>query len=433
MSKATSMLAGSLPQKQAEPKATAFATLLQYIQQLGYNQPPQPAPEWTPALAQEFVHYFPSVEVSRQRYLLDLFASTIASPELVPLLESVLDAWKPGDYYEAAHSAIRSLYNVDPARAQARILAELRKARTWLDTSLLDLLPASAVPPMDDALIEALAAAQRPGGWNAQLSMAALAKYGTPRALPRIKAIYESQQQPCQPELMAYFVRVDPAYADGVFRSHAWDMQVAPPRCTVQYFERTPRLAMHPVLEKYLDAYLMHSDVHVKTTAAHSLGRYGSAAAQAPLWDTFRYFHEYWKGKGAELAKNGEGIALEVELRNAIARGNNWLMTETDLRTIESLCISERCLYETQQDLAALQKPLRIEILEQPGGVRSAVAQYYGIETVMALEARLAQFPRGTQFVLMARGLNIKQAADEIRSFAQQHGLLVTDPPTNKR
>src|SRR5215831_6730135 len=99
----------------------------------------------------------------------------------------LLDAWKPGDYYEAAHSAPRALNRVDPDRARARILAELMKEKTWLDTASLDLLAPSAVPPMDDALIQALA--QRPGGWNAQLSMAAIARYATPKALPRIRAI----------------------------------------------------------------------------------------------------------------------------------------------------------------------------------------------------------------------------------------------------
>ncbi len=139
---------------------------------------------------------------------------------------------------------------------------------------------------------------------------------------------------------------------------------------------------MGPVLERYMAAYLMHGDVLLKKTAAQSLGRFGSPAATGPLWDAFRYFHDYWKGKQAELAQNGEGVFLEVELRNAIARGRHWLATETDLRTIESLCVSERCLYETQQDLRAWQRPLRIEVSGQSGGIRGQVAQYYGIESM---------------------------------------------------
>src|SRR5205823_14946486 len=194
------------------------------------------------------------------------------------------------------------------------------------------------------------------------------------------KAIYESQQQACQPELMAYFVRVDPAYTERAFHSQPWDMRAAPPPCTLQYFQRTPPLAMSPALEQYMAAYLMHSDVHVKTTAAHSLARYGSGAALPKLWETFRYFHEYWKGKRAELERIGEGVQLEVELRDAIVRGRGWLAAENDLRLIESLCTSGRCVGETQQDLRMWEKPLRIEITDQPYGIGGKIAQYYGIE-----------------------------------------------------
>ena len=275
---------------------------------------------------------------------------------------------------------------------------------------------------MDDALIASLGLAQKPGGWNLNLIMAALAKYGTPKASPTIKAILETQQQPCQPELMAYFVRVDPAYADRIFRSAPWDMQKAPSSCTVQYFQRTAPLAMHPVLENYMAAYLMHSDVFLKTTAARMLGRYGGATAQAPLWETFRYFHNYWKGKGTELASNGEGVMLEVEIRNAIARGRNWLATENDLHTLESLCTSERCRADVANDLRAWQQPLRIEITDQPDG--ATVAQYYGLN-IAALEVKLRQFPKGTEFLLNARGTSAIADAARIRAFAASQGLFI--------
>jgi hypothetical protein len=423
--KANAALAASISRKQGTAKEIALQTLMEHVQQLRANEPRQPLPAWVPVVKEEFAKSYAKIEGWRQRQLLGLYASTLRSPDMVPLLESVLDTWKPGDYYEAAREALQNLYAIDPARAQARIVAELAKPRTWLDSSQLQLLPASDARITDDALVDALAAAQSAGGWAVDLRMTALSKYASPKALPRIKTIYESQGDSCQPELMAYFVRVDPAYANRVFHSHPWDMHVAPPRCTVRYFERTPQIAMGPVLERYMTVYLMHSDVPLKKTAAQSLGRFGSPAAVGPLWDAFRYFHEYWKGKQAELAQNGEGVFLEVELRNAIARGRHWLAGETDLRTIESLCVSERCLYDTQQDLRAWQKPLRIEVSSQPGGIRGQVAQYYGIESMEALEEKLAEFPKGTQFLLAANGDGADGAAARIRKFAAAHNLTV--------
>jgi hypothetical protein len=426
-------LAASLPQKQAEPLADAFGALLDQIQQARNARPVQPAPEWAAGLSGAFVRSAETINLRRHYQLLNQFASTMRSPELVPLLESVLNAWKPGDYYEGPVIALTSLYKIDRPAAQARILKELVQPTTWLDAGLLDLLPASAVAPMavptmDDALLEALARAQRPGGWNPQLIMAALAKYATPDAAPKLKMVYESQQQKCQPELMAYFVRVDPDYADHVFRSHAWDMRVDPPQCTVQYFQRTAPLAMGPVLETYMAAYLMHSNVHVKTVAAQMLGLYGSKSAAGPLWDAFRYFHEYWKDKRAELPPNGEGVQLEVALRSAIARGRGWLVNDADLHVMESLCISERCLYETQLDLEGWkQTPLHLELSSHGGDIRATVAQYFGLQSIEAIEEKLAQFPRGTAFLVSTSGEEAPELLSSIHRFAELQGLMLTD------
>ncbi len=429
INRAAAALAGSLASKQESAKWDAFAALLQRINQMRSNRPPTPDPSWIPLLTAAFSRDYASVEPARKQYLLDMYASTVNSSDLVPLLESVLDNWKPGDYYEAAHSALRALSRIDPARARARILAELVKDKTWLDVASLDLLPPSAVPPMDDALIDALARAQRPGGWNPQLSMAAIARYATPKALPRIRAIYESQQDSCQPELVAYFVRVDPTYADRIFHNHPWDMHTPPPRCTVQYFNRTPPLAMGPPLERYLAAYLMHSDVYVKSTAVRVLERSGTASAPPALWDAFRYFHEYWNGKNADLERLGEGVNLEVDLRNAIAHGRGWLVSEADLHLIESLCISGRCVGETRQDLESVKPPLRIEITSGPSGeVMARVAQYFSLDSVAAIESKLAQYPRGTRFVLYAPSGPIAEIANQIRRFAEGKGLVIMTP-----
>jgi len=417
---ATAQLAASLARKQGEAQAAAFQTLMEHVREIRANQPPQALPAWLPEVKNAFLHAYPKLG-SHQRQLLNLYASTLRSPDMIPLLESVLDAWKPGDYYEAPNEALHHLYTIDPARAQARIVAELSKQRTWLDASQLELLPASVARITDEELI----AAATSGSWNTQLSFSALAKYASASALPQVKTLYQAQKNACQPELMAYFVRVDPAYADQVFHGHPRDMTAEPPPCTRQYFERTPRIAMGPVLELFMTAYLMHRVVHIKTAAAQSLRQFGSPAAREPLWDAFRYFHNYWNGKQEELARNGEGTILEVELRNAIARARHWLATEADLHTIETLCVSGRCLDDVHQDLSAWQKPLKIEITSQPGEFRAQVAQYHGIPSIETLEEKLAQFPKDTQFLLIANSEDAESDATRIRSYAAAHGFTV--------
>jgi hypothetical protein len=103
-------------------------------------------------------------------------------------------------------------------------------------------------------------------------------------------------------------------------------------------------------------------------------------------------------------------------------------VTDSDLRTIQSLCSSKWCLGETQHDLELRANPLSIEIVDQQGGVRGRIAQYDGIESVAAMKEKLAQFPQGTRFSMHAIGGKAAKAAVEIRQFAAEKGLAVAAP-----
>ena len=86
-----------------------------------------------------------------------------------------------------------------------------------------------------------------------------------------------------------------------------------------------------------------------------------------------------------------------------------------------------RCIQETRQDLENLKPPLRIEIVGQEQfGMMGRIAQYYNLESVEAMEVKLAQYPRGTRFALYAPGGASTKIAAEIRRFATEKGLIVT-------
>ena len=53
-------------------------------------------------------------------------------------------------------------------------------------------------------------------------------------------------------------------------------------------------------------------------------------------------------------------------------------------------------------------------------------AQYYGVESVAAMESRVAHFLRGTRLVLYAAGGQSARASAEIHCFATKNGLVVT-------
>ena len=53
------------------------------------------------------------------------------------------------------------------------------------------------------------------------------------------------------------------------------------------------------------------------------------------------------------------------------------------------------------------------------------MAQYYGIESMEALEEKLGQFPKETQFLLTANGDAAEGATARIRKYAAAHSLTV--------
>ena len=92
----------------------------------------------------------------------------------------------------------------------------------------------------------------------------------------------------------------------------------------------------------------------VKRGAAEVLGKYGSPAAEKPLWDTLEYFHSWWKGREEELDEvNGqEGIQFERTLRIALAQADGWTLQEDGLNRLLDLCSSNWCRQEVGEWLS---------------------------------------------------------------------------------
>ena len=143
---AMSDLAGSLPRKAGEPKRWHSRLSRNACRTCVINSPSVPLPDWIPAVTAEFVKSYPALSVTQQQQLLSLYVNTLPSPAMLPLLDAAMDAWKPGDYYEAPREALANLATMDPKRAQTRILAELRKSKSWLNATDLDKLPLRPYP-----------------------------------------------------------------------------------------------------------------------------------------------------------------------------------------------------------------------------------------------------------------------------------------------
>lgn len=352
-----------------------------------------------------------------------------AIPALETLIGAHLDA---RDWVDARRIALTRLNELDAARGRTALLKELTNFRPTLDEKLTSLLPASAlpsvIPDFDDRLLDYLSRSRRGEvnlGADADLL---IARYLSPRGKPRFQKIFEANNN-CQPGFLAYFVRVDPAYADAWLRRTPWNMHQPVENCLLPTISAVPRLAMSPQFEAFLIAYLRHEQVPVKWQAAMALRIYGSANAKKPLLEAFQYFHDWWKDRRAELEKPSyqEGRMLEDSLYRAISDGRAWLTSDADLKQLSDLCITNRCRQSAAEAADYwLRKPLRLEITTGPyGDWEGAIAHYNSIATMEAIKRKLAQFPKGTEFKLSMRAAPADRARieAELRDTAKENGL----------
>ena len=137
----------------------------------------------------------------------------------------------------------------------------------------------------------------------------------------------------------------------------------------------------------------------VKRGAAEVLGKYGSAAAQKPLWETLEYFRSWWKGREADLdgPDGQEGIQFERALRIALAQADGWTLQADGLNRLLDLCTSNWCKQEVSEWLSHATSPVAIQITPGWDGFRATIAQY-DTHSEEQMRSKIAQFRADTVF-----------------------------------
>ena len=185
-------------------------------------------------------------------------------------------------------------------------------------------------------------------------------------------------------------------------------------------FQSLDASAYSPVLERLAIEFLASSKVPVKRGAAEVLGKYGSPAAEKPLWDTLEYFRSWWKGREDQLAKNEENSQLERALWIALAQADAWLLQDQDLHRLLDLCSSNWCRQEVRQWLPLAALPVSIELTPSSEGFNACGA--IEVRSEEQMRHKIQQYPSGTTFRLPSQ----EHAVPQYRAAIEQTGQIVT-------
>src|SRR6266702_1365149 len=118
--------------------------------------------------------------------------------------------------------------------------------------------------------------------------------------------------------------------------------------------------------------------------AAATLGRYGSASAEQPLWDRLRKWRSAWVGRASELPNgsggglpNGLETALGGALIEAIGSGQAWFAEPEKLARLASFCVSRGGCQRVQQIIEVSPRTPMINLFGSAAGGYSATVNQY--------------------------------------------------------
>ncbi|HMR74061.1 MAG TPA: hypothetical protein PKD61_03085 [Polyangiaceae bacterium] len=398
-------LASSLAKKVLAARAVSTATLLSVGRSRAHSGSP---PKWLSAAHSTLpsvLARLPSAELSN---LLSHGFGPIAHLPLTKALKDLLTQKELEP--NLRRLALGRLHELDPVEGRKRILEIIRRGEPDLGILPMDTLgalPDKALPQVEPDLaarLERCAPHCHPN--ELWIVGSLIQRYGSRAIAPRVRAAYEKHQDwgaREQAVFLAYFLRVDPAYG-------AKAVQAAVKRrgslSSVELCAKTIALQPSQQVEAVLIAELENSVPHLAGEAARALGRYGSAKAEAALWARLERWSKQWRGKEKQLRHpligenpNSEQIQLERALWGAIASGQAWLTDLKGLQKLHALLVTE----QEKQQLAYKFGEWKQGIFairwhrQTDGNIRVSLAQFE-LDSLQALEAKLAQFPQGSRF-----------------------------------
>jgi hypothetical protein len=402
-----SQLAAELEPKQGRAKAVSLRTLLEAA-----------APDSISASQRvEMAGLYFDLPADLQSELLAYQWRRISGPAMIPVLRRIYDA-VPDTIYPApglAGPAVERLYELDPAQGRRLILTEMARPFPRLPVSTLSVLPDATLPDMEEKLMANLELS--PGHAEKHAVEELIARYATAGILGRVKAFYAGvdaemrartgmvESPPrrlatpaCEPPLYAYFLRSDPPYGEKLLRSVMAERSYELGRCWMSAIGATAGYFVNPRWESVAVDGLKDATVIVKIDAVKALGRHGSPAAAAALWEGFAYWHDWWKNKPLEI--NEENRQLERAYMQTISQANNWIATAADLARAAALCITDGCRGEMEQNRRYWSQPLTASVSQSSDGSFFVSLVQYSMPSLAEGRRRLLQLPKGTALIL---------------------------------
>jgi hypothetical protein len=186
---------------------------------------------------------------------------------------------------------------------------------------------------------------------------------------------------------------------------------------------------------------LNDSDAEVTRDAIEALRRWGTSAAEAPLWTRLERLHQEWadrvdemRSSAGDVTEGSRAAGLEEGLVTTIAEGTGWFCTGDKLVRLRDLTLTSGQRMQVQSWIDSdKQGQLRVDPIWTPDREPTFDLGRSAQLTEEQLKAKVALLPRGSkvewQFwqpgqITPPVSMEMQDAAfDRLRAAAEAHGI----------
>jgi hypothetical protein len=438
-----SVLSG-LPHKEGPARAVTAKTLLDAAPRGLANGDAQLAS----ILASSFMDLPPDDQLRELQYNWDLLRTQPMLPTLQALLKSppakpIVNGGNFSSPRELHAIVLQRWLELDPEGAQRALLAQLGTEDPVLTETAIASLPGETLPQFEHLWAHAFLSSN---SYEQQKVLAALlVRFGTGSAIPQIKADIDANMEgmACltQAAALAYIVKFDPDGARGLLHRGLTPPHPEKTGCHQSLFQEVSAYVHTPILNELALETIDNPDPNMAYDAAMYLIAFATEAAKKPLLDRYLQWSEVWAGKAEQLDSPGSDAGYREQnlgqaLAEAVISNQGWLADPALVAEVLRRCVGKQMCDQVQQKAAqAISSIHNVSVYRSLFDEHYAIAQY-STKSMDLFEAKIAQFPKGTKFILTPmspQNQDQKKLEREAEALFTKHGMTLETPAPPSR
>jgi len=436
------LVVSELPAKRGQARAETVQTILS-----------MPKTVLTPAMEAGLESVLSSsledLPIQKQSAELNDHWDLLRSPDLLPVLKKDAqmasdDPRAKGDPYQVRdlkEVAFRRWYELDPDSAHEELLSQIASANPSMGTESLTFLPDEKLPQYERAWASAFIPAS---DYNVETKLASLmTRFGTGSAVAQVREKADTLigKWACAPQgaALAYLVKFDPASARPLVERAIAERGQGKTACNRSLFQDIAQYETDPILTEAAIATVNDPDPEVANDALIYLMSYGDKSCERPLFDRYVAWSRQWSGRENQLEARLAGstgnraeIGLGENLASALIANQGWLADEELISRVSQLCVGKQlCDRVKQVANSAKVEPFPVAAFKTGSMQNYEIAQY-GAKSLELLDAKIAQFPRGSKFVLeniQPDTEDQRRLEDQVKALFEKHGMVLEKSP----